>query len=365
MAITKNADRQEPIVAHLEIGLADLVGGFLDAQATVHAAELTTATAFGTSIAMPVGAVLVSGNVVVEEAFDSATSDVLDVGDASDDNRYLNDGDLTAVGEIPLVPTGFIHTAAEPAIEITWTKVGAAPTQGRIRLEVTYYVVADVIEKTVAVGYAALTSGAAYDTGLALPVGAVVLDGHIDILTAFNSQTSDVVKVGDATVSDRYVASTDVHTGAATPIPFVPTGFVHTVTQNTLKLTWTKVGTAPSAGSLSITLRYYVLQALPGIDVPANAVVLSGGLTVLEAFDSDTSDAVDVGDSGSATRYKSAGDLQTLGRIVLVPTGYLYTAEDSITVRWKRLAAGLAPTTGSVRLDVKYFVKERAAFTQD
>ncbi len=365
MAITKNANRQEPIVAHLEIGLADLVGGFLTAQATVHAAELTTATPFATSIALPAGAVVVSGKVVVEEPFDSATSDVIDVGDASDDNRYLNDGDLTAVGEIPLVPTGFIATGDEPAIELTWTKVGAAPSQGRFRLEVTYYVVADVVEKTVAIGYADLTSGTAYDTGLALPVGAVVLDGRVDILTAFNSQTSDVIVVGDATTANRYVASTDIHTGAATPIPFVPTGFVHTVTQNTLKVTWTKVGTAPSAGALSITLRYYVIQALPGIDLPRNAVVLSGGLTVTEAFDSDTSDAVDVGDSGSATRYKSAGDLQTLGRIALVPTGYLYTAEDSITVRWKRLAGDVAPTAGSMRLDVKYIVKGRAAFTQD
>lgn len=221
----------------------------------------------------------------------------------------------------------------------------------------------EIVEKTVSVGYAALTSGAAYDTGLALPVGAVVVSGEVDILTPFNSQTSDVVVVGDATVANRYVASSNIHTGATTPIPFVPTGFVVTGSQPTLKITWTKVGTAPSAGALSITVRYRVAADAAAIELPPNAVVLSGGVTVTEAFDSSVSDVLDIGDSASEARYADDVDLTTLGRTELVPTGYRNTTGASITARWTGL--GDAPTQGAFRLDVKYYVEGRAAFTQN
>jgi hypothetical protein len=41
---------------------------------------------------------------------------------------------------VPLVPTGFIHTATQPALTVTWTSGGGTPTTGKVRLEVEYYV---------------------------------------------------------------------------------------------------------------------------------------------------------------------------------------------------------------------------------
>ncbi|MFH0934666.1 MAG: hypothetical protein V1879_05620, partial [Pseudomonadota bacterium] len=73
-AITKNFNRQELLVAYVDINLADVVSA-----------------ADGVAIDLPPNAVITGGESVTTEAWDSTTSDVLDVGDAVTQNRYLND----------------------------------------------------------------------------------------------------------------------------------------------------------------------------------------------------------------------------------------------------------------------------------
>lgn len=124
MPITKNAGRQELIVAHVDIGVADVVNNV--AQAAVD---------------LPVGAVVVSGALVTTEAWNSTTSDVMDVGDVTSAVRYLTDGNIRALGaRVPLVPTGFTHTSTEKQLTVTWTSGGGTPTTGKSRLEVQYFV---------------------------------------------------------------------------------------------------------------------------------------------------------------------------------------------------------------------------------
>ena len=124
MPITKNSARQCPVVAHVDINLADLVSG----------SDLA-------AIELPLNAVVIDGGVTVTEVFNSTTSDVLDVGDATTQNRYLNDGNLRTLARIPLVPTGFKATASERNITVRWVSGGGTPTTGKVRLDVTYYVV--------------------------------------------------------------------------------------------------------------------------------------------------------------------------------------------------------------------------------
>lgn len=365
MTITKDAGRQQAIMAYADIGLEDLVGPFVTARTTIQLADLTSGAALTTSIALPVGAVVVGGSVSVDQAFNSATSDTLIVGDATDDNRYLDAADLQSVATKALVPTGFIGTAAEAAIKVTWTGVSTAPTHGRFTISLQYYVVADVITETANVLYSDLASGVAYAVpGLTLPVGAVVIGGSVALNTKFNSQTSDVLVVGDVTVANRYVASTDIHTGAATPIAFVPTGFVCTSTQSGVKITWTGVGTAPSAGVLAITVQYYVVKDAVAIELPYKSQILGGALTVLTAFNSGTSDTMSVGDAASSARYKALTTVATGAHLALVPTGYDPDTPDHVTVRWIRLGA-TAPTAGQARLSVKYIRNGRAHFSQE
>lgn len=123
MGITKNASRQEPLMAFVDINFGDLVSG-ADAPA----------------IQLPANAVVLSGAVTVLTPFNSATSDVLDVGDAGSQNRYLNDANIHAAGHIALVPTGY-QTAAQGDVTVRWVGVGAAPTAGKVRLTLQYIVI--------------------------------------------------------------------------------------------------------------------------------------------------------------------------------------------------------------------------------
>lgn len=124
MTITKNAARQELIAASVDINLADL----------------TSAVAVA-AMDLPYNAVLVSGRLVTTEAFNSAVSDEMDVGDATSATRYLSAGNIQALAAlVPLVPTGFVHTPAQDQILVTWSSGGGVPTTGKARLEVQYFV---------------------------------------------------------------------------------------------------------------------------------------------------------------------------------------------------------------------------------
>lgn len=100
------------------------------------------------------------------------------------------------------------------------------------------------------------------------------------------------------------------------------------------------------------------------IDLPANAIVVGGELIVDTAFDSTTSDVLDIGDGVDDDEYTSSQiDLQTAGRTALTLTGYKYTTPDTIDVEWTAGSTGTA-TAGSARLIVQYIVDGRAAFSQ-
>ena len=124
MALVKNSGRQELISAYQDIVLADLVTNVALAV-----------------MDLPTGAVIVDGELVTTEAWNSTTSDVLDVGDASSATRYLTDGNIRALAaRVPLVPTGFVVTSTQPSLKVTWTSGGGTPTTGKVRLAVRYYV---------------------------------------------------------------------------------------------------------------------------------------------------------------------------------------------------------------------------------
>lgn len=99
--------------------------------------ELTSGAAIG-AVKIPYGARVLGGFVVVETAFDSGTSDVLDVGDGVDDDRYTaSQIDLQALGATALDVTGYKYTTTD-FIDLTWTAVGTAATAGALQLIVFY-----------------------------------------------------------------------------------------------------------------------------------------------------------------------------------------------------------------------------------
>jgi hypothetical protein len=115
------------------------------------------------------------------------------------------------------------------------------------------------------VDYTQLVSGTAKGI-IELPPGAVILSGAVVVGTAWNSVTSDVLVVGDAGSANRYKTSYSIAATGRTAL--VPTGYQMTAPGN-VNITWTGVGTAPSAGALRLEIEYYVVgraQFSQGLD---------------------------------------------------------------------------------------------------
>ena len=118
-----------------------------------------------------------------------------------------------------------------------------------------------------------------------------------------------------------------------------------------------------------VTLTYATLSSDAAvaegvIQVPEGAIVVGGFINVKTAFDSTTSDALDIGDGGDDDRYTATPiDLQSTGVTALDITGYQYTAEDNIDVEWTTGSTGTA-TAGEAEIVVQYIVNGRAAFSE-
>lgn len=97
------------------------------------------------------------------------------------------------------------------------------------------------------------------------------------------------------------------------------------------------------------------------IELPAGAIVQGGNISMIEAFDSGTSDSLTVGDSVDEDRYLTATDAQALGLTALVPTGFGVTGIDDVTIT---LTSVGTPTAGIGVLTVSYVVPDRAQATQ-
>ena len=99
------------------------------------------------------------------------------------------------------------------------------------------------------------------------------------------------------------------------------------------------------------------------IDLPGNAVLAGGDVTVLTPWNSATTATLKLGDATDDDRYTSAAiDLKTAGRTALTITGYKHTVAEAL----KPLVAqtGTAATAGKARISILYYVEGRSAFTQ-
>lgn len=132
MAITKKAGRQEVICS----APVTLTFDTLSSDAAVAEAVVD----------VPANAIVVGGTLMVDTVFNSTTSDVLDIGDGANDDRYsATPIDLTTAGAYALDTTGatgagYKYTTAD-TIDVEWTagSTGTATT-GSARLWVEYIV---------------------------------------------------------------------------------------------------------------------------------------------------------------------------------------------------------------------------------
>lgn len=125
MTVIKDQGRQYPLVA-----VFDLVPGDMLLDGT--AEEV---------IDFPGDAWVTGGEIVVDTAFDAATSSVCDIGDGDDDDRYGAAVDLAATGRTALTLDGHKYSAPD-TIDLKVTEVGGPSVAGAARLLV-YYVIDD------------------------------------------------------------------------------------------------------------------------------------------------------------------------------------------------------------------------------
>lgn len=102
--------------------------------------------------------------------------------------------------------------------------------------------------------FADFVSGVAQNA-IEVPANAICIGGDFVVDTAWNSATSDTFIVGDSGDTDRYKAAINGQTAARTAL--VPTGYKYT-TQSNVSITWTGVGTAPTAGAGRLIMQYAV-----------------------------------------------------------------------------------------------------------
>ena len=123
MSITKNDQRQAPLVAWVDINLADFSAGAVQA-----------------AIELPGGAIVTGGFVQPITTFNAATTATLKVGDSVDDDRYTaTPADVKALAVVELDVTGYAMPAQGNLI-VTYASTGAVATTGKCRLFVEYIV---------------------------------------------------------------------------------------------------------------------------------------------------------------------------------------------------------------------------------
>lgn len=99
--------------------------------------------------------------------------------------------------------------------------------------------------------------------------------------------------------------------------------------------------------------------AADAIELPPGAVVLDAAVFVDTAFNSATSDALAVGDSGAAGRFISAADMQVAGEhVATAGRGYKYASGGVVQVTLTSVGGGIS--AGAARLILSYVIDGRA-----
>jgi hypothetical protein len=98
--------------------------------------------------------------------------------------------------------------------------------------------------------------------------------------------------------------------------------------------------------------------ATEAVDLPGGAYIISGELVITTAFNSGTSDAMEVGDSGGVATLLSSTSVASTGRTDLTPPDAPLSAKDAVTI--ELTSVGAAATAGAGFLRVEYVIDGRA-----
>lgn len=109
------------------------------------------------------------------------------------------------------------------------------------------------------INFADPTAYGTAENAIELPVGAVVTGGDVVITTPFNS-TTNALTLGDVTTANRYANAVDLKAAAGTRTALGGLGTQITSTISQIRANLAQTGGVPTAGSVRITIQYYVLN---------------------------------------------------------------------------------------------------------
>ena len=168
-------------------------------------------------------------------------------------------------------------------------------------------------------------------------------------LTASTTAYEVLIGISEATSLNNLAAAINGGAGAGTLYGSLTTinASVTAVSNGVHTLTITAIADGTAANSYGTT------------ETHANATwggsVMSGGLASADTF------TVKIG----SETYLSATSINATSRTALVPTGTALSSFDTLDVTWDVAnTTTVAPTAGSARLTVEYFVEGRSMFTQ-
>lgn len=124
----------------MSITVADTRSYLLVAYNSFTYADFTSGTGEA-MFALPQGAIVRGGSLIVDTNWNSGTSAGAEVGDAGSAARYLSSENLLAAGDeyAELVPTGYAVTNANRNLLVEVTETGTAATAGAGRITVEYF----------------------------------------------------------------------------------------------------------------------------------------------------------------------------------------------------------------------------------
>jgi hypothetical protein len=223
-----------------------------------------------------------------------------------------------------------------------------------------------------------------------LPVGAIITSGDLIVVTPFNTEgvrahgtltVATTFAVSDTetvtTGSQVYTFKTALSTGPAVAYEVLIGASDTTALANLAKainLTGTAgtdygIGTLinakVSAVSSTHTLTVTSLVASTANDTVATTETMAlgswGGSTLVDYVVPADTIAVQIG----ATSYLTATSVDAVGRAALVPTGVATTALSYVDVIWGAASTTtVAPTAGSLILEIQYYILKRAEFSE-
>lgn len=97
-------------------------------------------------------------------------------------------------------------------------------------------------------------------------------------------------------------------------------------------------------------------------ELPGNAIVTGGFISVTTAFNAATTATVKLGDATDDDRYGAGLDVSAVGKVDLVPTGHVNTRLGDLTLTYTE--TGTAATEGSAVLVLEYVEVGKSEWTQ-